>query len=458
MVDRRSVTFDLSRFYQEAENQGQMPSKNEEIENLSMIAIRLSKSTIGHIRTLTSEGMNSHERLQYVQSISDGLDGEVFEFSTCNRVLYVGFGIDPQQLIDRVLSVSGLEDAPFKIFQGMEVWRYLVRVCSGLDSFIIGELQVMGQFRGAISWHKKNNLLNDINGAFFDHVVAGNRVVRKELGFTKTPESMLSLATSAIQESMESEPGATTTVIGYGEMGRKAVEVLMSLGQKEILVISRSAEDAASRTPEIADQLQFKQFADWSEVDESNIIISTIRNTSPTFNGDHPIPVISPAKILDFSWPPSVDSTGIHSNQILLDVKYWIRAAHKLEEDWNYADTIDDGNSIIHDVEERFMQALNDKNQGKFRAYIYSRLESLSGTWEQFGCNVDEASQMSAFSREIATWICSQRGEFNEGDLQNKVLQTERAINSSVLTNIAADVTREMIRINGSETLSEVTV
>ena len=65
-MDRRSVTFDLSRFYQEAENQGQMPSKNEEIENLSMIAIRLSKSTIGHIRTLTSEGMNSHERLQYV--------------------------------------------------------------------------------------------------------------------------------------------------------------------------------------------------------------------------------------------------------------------------------------------------------------------------------------------------------------------------------------------------------
>ena len=76
-------------------------------------------------------------------------------------------------------------------------------------------------------------------------------------------------------------------------------------------------------------------------------------------------------KILDFSWPPSVDSTGIHPNQILLDVKYWIRAAHKLEEDWNYADTIDDGNSIIHDVENRFMKALSDKNQGKFLSLIH---------------------------------------------------------------------------------------
>ena len=62
---------------------------------------------------------------------------------------------------------------------------------------------------------------------------------------------------------------------------------------------------------------------------------------------------------------------------------------------------------------------------------------------------------MGAFSREIATWICEQNGEFNPEDLHEEVIKTRRKINSSILKYIATDVMGEMFRINESKSLLE---
>ena len=72
-------------------------------------------------------------------------------------------------------------------------------------------------------------------------------------------------------------------------MGCKAVEVLLSLGQKEIWVISRSPKEAAARNQAIAEQVNFITFEDWEKSNlQSNLIISTIRNNQATFNASNP--------------------------------------------------------------------------------------------------------------------------------------------------------------------------
>ena len=62
---------------------------------------------------------------------------------------------------------------------------------------------------------------------------------------------------------------------------------------------------------------------------------------------------------------------------------------------------------------------------------------------------------MKAFSREIATWICNQDSIFNENDLQNMVMNTDRDINSDLLSEISFDVMREMVRMSNLDTLME---
>ena len=451
-----SVTYDFTRFLRESEESKGRNSKLDEIAKLSMIAIKLSTSTISSIRKITTEGMPSEDRASFVRKISDSVGSDVFELSTCNRVLYVGFGVTPDDLQDAVLSVCELNSAPFQKYRGMEVWRHLVKVCSGLDSFIIGELQVMGQFRGAVSWHRKNGLLSDINASFFDHVVAANRAVRKELGFTKTTESMFNLAATAIEESMDSDQNSSITVIGYGDMGIKAVEALVDSGHENILVVTRDAKKASDRTPDVSKSVRFARFDEWDESDKPQLIISTIRNTEAMFSGKNPLPVTNQTRILDFSWPPSIDVSGVNENQILLDMKHWIRAAHKMEIDWNYEETIQTGEGIISGIEERFRRVLEEKNQAAFRSFIYARMESISTGWESSGSKDPESTQMTAFSREIATWICNQKGSFHQEELQTKVLGTERNIKPSTLETIITDVTRELIRINSSDRLPGV--
>lgn len=448
-----SVTYDFSRLLEEEDSPGENDHIAKRINAISMVGMRLSKDNIEFVKRMTSEGMNESERESYIRKISETSGCEVFEFSTCNRVLFVGFGCTVDSLADSVLQNSQLEFAPFDKFTGMEAWRNLVKICSGLDSFIIGELQVMGQFRDAVSWHKESGLLGTHNATFLDHAVAANRGVRKELGFTKTPESMMNLGTSAIKEVINHDDEGAITVIGYGSMGRKAVEVLIDMGQKNIHVVTRSTESSSGRTPELADKINFTSFGEWDGQENPSIVISTIRNTFPTFNQQNPLPIPDATKVMDFSWPPSIDKAGLNNKRSLMDMEYWIRSAHKLGKEWGYEETVDSGNQIIKSIEERFMKALNGRTQSKFRAHVYSTLESKSREWETLKCLESESSQMRAFSKEIATWICNRDSVFDRYELEEMVMNTNRNINSSVLSEISVDVTGEMDRLNNLDTL-----
>ena len=450
---------DLTKFFDAApthEINGKSVDAKTLINSVSMISMKLDSDNVEHVKYLTTEGLTKKQRLKFLNDVKQELNADLFELSTCNRVLYVGFDVTSTELESSVLRTASLESAPFEHFSGIDVWRHLVKVCSGLDSFILGELQVMSQFRGSVAWHRKHGLLSDINGSFFEHVVSANRMIRREFGFNQTTESMLNLATSALEEIVPSNETTSSLVLGFGEMGTKAVEVLLSLGQTDISVISRSPEQAALRNPDIAAQVNLITFEDWKSKQLSpNLIISTIRNNTATYNETNPIPSNSKAVIMDFSWPPSIDVSGISENHELFGTEYWIRASHRLGIEWDYSSTIEKSEAMISQIQQRFMDALTDKTRAKFRAFMYQTLEALSQQWEQSEHAEDSSTQLGAFSREIATWICNQDGPFTTVELDNMVLSTDRQINPTLLKRVASDVNETIIRINEKSTLPE---
>ena len=450
---------DLTKFFDAApthEINGKSVDAKTLINSVSMISMKLDSGNVEHVKYLTTEGLTKKQRLKFLNDVKQELNADLFELSTCNRVLYVGFDVTSTELESSVLRTASLESAPFEHFSGIDVWRHLVKVCSGLDSFILGELQVMSQFRGSVAWHRKHGLLSDINGSFFEHVVSANRMIRREFGFNQTTESMLNLATSALEEIVPSNETTSSLVLGFGEMGTKAVEVLLSLGQTDISVISRSPEQAALRNPDIAAQVNLITFEDWKSKQLSpNLIISTIRNNTATYNESNPIPSNSKAVIMDFSWPPSIDVSGISENHELFGTEYWIRASHRLGIEWDYSSTIEKSEAMISQIQQRFMDALTDKTRAKFRAFMYQTLEALSQQWEQSEHAEDSSTQLGAFSREIATWICNQDGPFTTVELDNMVLSTDRQINPTLLKRVASDVNETIIRINEKSTLPE---
>ena len=306
---------DLSRFFSGHAIHapaGQHSNPKELIDSVSMISMKIDSNNVDQVKQLTTEGLNKVQRLEFIKEIKQNLDAEVFELSTCNRVLYVGFNVSSQELEKSVLEVANCNSAEFNHFTGIDVWRNLVKVCSGLDSFIIGELQVMSQFRGAVAWHKKHGIISDFNGSFFDHVVSANRLIRKEFEFNQTTESMLNLATNALESEISKEGGSICLVLGFGEMGCKAVETLISLNQSKIYVISRSPNEAKLRNQEIASHVSILTLDEWLKLNvKPTLVISTRRNNQATYNESNPLPISNSATVMDFSWPPSIDSEGV---------------------------------------------------------------------------------------------------------------------------------------------------
>ncbi len=451
---------DLTRFLNAPavhEINGQSVDAQELMNNISMVTMKIDSETVEHVKHLTTEGLTKKQRLDFIKNLSEAAKTEIFEFSTCNRVLYVGFAIDSDKLQDSILQCTSLVSVPFETYNGLDVWRHLVKVCSGLDSFMIGELQVMGQFRSSVAWHRKHDLVSDINSSFFDHVVSANRMIRKELGFNQTTESMISLASTALEHQLSSTNHSNSVILGFGGMGKKAAEVLFSLGEKEITVISRTPEKYNDTDENLGGKINFISFDQWHESKfDASLVISTIRNINPTFDGQNRLPTKSLSTVMDFSWPPSIDPNALHDNQKLFGMMHWIRAAHSLEKEWDYSSIIAKSEMLIERIENKYLSALTDRSNAKFRSMMYTTLENLSNEWMNSSDLKDtHESQLGPFSREIATWICNQQGPFGIDDLGQMVESTDREINPTLLKRVASDVTETILRINQRANLSE---
>ena len=92
---------DLSRFFSGHAihaSAGQHSNPKELIDSVSMISMKIDSNNVDQVKHLTTEGLSKTQRLEFIKEIKQNLDAEVFELSTCNRVLYVGFNVSSQEL------------------------------------------------------------------------------------------------------------------------------------------------------------------------------------------------------------------------------------------------------------------------------------------------------------------------------------------------------------------------
>ena len=435
----------VEAYAQRAEHKGETTS-----DLVALAALKFTSDNIDVAKKITTEGMSEHDRAAYIRALSEQCSAEIFEFSTCNRVLYVGFGIDAQTLSSHISASNGTEQIAFDLFEETDAWRQLVKICSGLDSFMMGELQVMSQFRKSINFHKEQELISHYNSGFFEHIIAANRSIRKQLGFTSTTVSMLTLATTALDALLEENGPMNAAVLGFGEMGIKAVEALIEAQQTDVLVVSRNPSQSAERAPELAQKCTMISYEEWNKGQhQPDLIISTIRNASPTYNDQRPLPVQTPATVMDFSWPPSFEASGVSSQQVLMGMDHWIKVSRNLGKEWDYDSTIGKSESMINTIQARYSDALENKAQGKFRAHVYQTMEGLAKTWETSPLATDgDVPQLGAFSREIATWICHQPSPFHLSALSTFVVNTERTLSSAMLAHVDREVKRSVLAMS----------
>ena len=230
---------------------------------------------------------------------------EAFVITTCNRVEWYVVTEHPQlgQAITHEF-VDGLPASAWRPLSHDEAIEHLLRVATGLESQVLGEDEILGQFRAA--YHQADEL--DGVGDLLDPVLMkalhlGERA-RTE---TAINEGVVSLASAAVRCAVEHVhlPTSTVTVVGAGDTGSRVATDLIDRGTGELHVVNRSIERAESLVDSIGEGTAHPLDALQAAIEPADVVITAT---------DSQQPVITPADvpggcstiIIDLGQPPDV--------------------------------------------------------------------------------------------------------------------------------------------------------
>jgi glutamyl-tRNA reductase len=126
---------------------------------------------------------------------------------------------------------------------GSTAVRHLFRVVAGLDSTTVGEPEILGQVREALTLAREAGTVGAILGPLFDRAIALGREVRSRTDLGRFPSSLAALAVQEIRERV-GLAGKRILVVGAGTMGSAVVRAVGRDRPLRLRVLSRTLERA----------------------------------------------------------------------------------------------------------------------------------------------------------------------------------------------------------------------
>ncbi len=177
--------------------------------------------------------------------------------STCNRTeIYVhthDTELEPVDLLTELASFKGRDhttDLPgYYGLRGREVPRHLFRVAAGGDSMSLGESQILGQVRSALTGAREAHTLDAALARLLHDALRTGRRARHETHIARHAVSVSSAAVALVSQHVPDFRDCRALVVGAGEAGKLAARALRDNGVERITVTSRTlghAEDLAS--------------------------------------------------------------------------------------------------------------------------------------------------------------------------------------------------------------------
>ncbi|MDG5776442.1 glutamyl-tRNA reductase [Haloarculaceae archaeon H-GB2-1] len=216
---------------------------------------------------------------------TDGIE-EAVVLQTCNRTEAFAVATDHEVGLDALtLFTDAVGESATMDLGHEESLRHLMRVASGLESFVLGEDQILGQVRDA---YEDARAVGGIGPLLEEAVTKAIHVGERARTETAINEGVVSLASAAVRmaEQERGVEGETALVVGAGEMGRLAAKSLAeSVGR--VIVANRTiphAEHIAETVDVDASAIGLESLED--AVDDASIVISATGSPDTVFDAD----------------------------------------------------------------------------------------------------------------------------------------------------------------------------
>ncbi|KAA0991838.1 glutamyl-tRNA reductase [Dyadobacter aurulentus] len=257
--------------------------------------------------------LNEAEAKSIMLRLKDFFDvSDVLVVSTCNRTeIYYSASSDLNEDIIKLLLIEkGIVDtdlfkAYFESFEDGELAvQHLFQVATGLQSQVVGDMQIPNQIKHAYQWSADMNMAGPFLHRLLHTIFFANKRVAQETFFRDGAASISYAAVEMLEGLM---PNPKILIVGLGEIGTDVCKNLAENANADVTLVNRTR----SKSDELGVSLGFR-VVDFSEIEteisRADIIVSSIARNEPFFTKEMMVRLrgMSFKYFIDLSVPRSV--------------------------------------------------------------------------------------------------------------------------------------------------------
>ncbi len=194
-----------------------------------------------------------------------------------------------------------------EVFTGKSLTKHLIRLCCGLDSFILGERDIFMQVKSAYKSCKERNFTDKELDLFFDVVITKSASLKRKYPLRGSFFSYADVAIEIISKNkINIIHDASFLIIGTGMLARKLIKRISRLFPLKIFVAGRSrtkVEQLAEMFDIVAvDLVDIKHI-----ISEADIILTCIASNEKTIKREDLSSMRRNVLILDLGVPKNIE-------------------------------------------------------------------------------------------------------------------------------------------------------
>ncbi len=248
-------------------------------------------------------------KLKEVAGVSEAL-----LLSTCNRTELYYIAEEPLtaelvglMAVQKGMPVSGVARYFEVINDSSQAVKHLYRVAMGLDSQVIGDLQISNQVKKAYQWSADTNMAGPFLHRLLHSIFFTNKRVVQETSFRDGAASVSYAAVEMVKEFLQGIHEPRVLIVGLGEIGTDVLRNFHHANVQDVTICNRTFSKAEAFATEYGFKLlPYDQL--WEGVQQADLIISSVNAPQPVFTLEaiSKLSIFSFKYFLDLSVPRSV--------------------------------------------------------------------------------------------------------------------------------------------------------
>ena len=285
------------------------------LQNFKAISLSYKKAPLDIRELIALDETSCRLFLQTLKGFIQASD--ILVLSTCNRTeVYYNADIDHSTEIVKLLGITkgiGNISQYFDYFTILnehdDAVQHLFEVSMGLESQVVGDMQISNQVKQAYQWAADNETAGPFLHRLMHTIFFTNKRVVQETSFRDGAASTSYAAIELIEELTADMAEPSILVVGLGEIGADVCRNLKDNGFRDVKITNRTQAKAKGLAEECGmDVLPFEEIVQGMKA--ADVIISSVARETPFFTKEmvKRLNVLSFKFFIDLSVPRSVEA------------------------------------------------------------------------------------------------------------------------------------------------------